>query len=519
MPSSRTLLTGLIALLCFGAAVAFIVTPHGPSVRSDGDPSRRLVLAINASVSTLDPAATRSVGSDLSLLGHVYDTLLRRQPDGGLSPWVAREVTRIDDSHWRITLRTDVRFPDGKRLDAAVVAWNIERIINPKNALRARSIFAAIQSAQVIDPSTVIVHTAKPFPTLPAQLAGLFLLDPDWTKHHNPAAETFGSGPYRLVSFRTGDRAVLAARSDYWGGAPAFDTVIFRTIPDMLAAEAALETGEVDFISGFPPIDVDRINAGGRALAVAMPSIRPAFIKLNLEQGPLAHSVALRQALNYAIDKDKLSQALFGSHARPLDGQIVTEAYQGFDPSLKAYPYDPARARALIRQSGVAPGDLDFELVTAPQAYMQSLDAVQIIAAQLADVGITVHLTTLDFSSYMTRYVREHKLAPLTFLAQADGSLEASALYSLYTTGNLYSYVSDPTIDALTKKVSSAYDGPQKTADYRQLAAHFRAYAPVIFLYDQPRTLAVNRRLRWHGASDEMINAADFHVVAHHRES
>jgi peptide/nickel transport system substrate-binding protein len=470
-----------------------------------------LTVAIDSAVNTLDPHATLSVGSDLSFLSHIFDTLTKRNAKGDIVPAVATEWKLVDPTTWRVTLRDDVTFPSGATANAELVKWNIDRILDQKNALRSRSTFSLIKEAKVISPTEIEITSSKPYPLLPTDLTSLYLLDPSWVENHPTVSEPSGSGPYELQSFRSGDAGVLRLRKNYWGTEkPAFDEVTFRTIPDEAAQLAALQAGEVDVVSGFSPKEIEGINIGGKAKAVSQPSIRPTFVKFNVETGPLAKSPELRQALNYAIDKQSIVDAFFAGHSEVLKGQVLSSPYNGYNSALEPYPYDPQKAIELIAKSGVPADQLNFEFTVPTDAYQSAVDISQFISAQLEEVGVKTTINRLDFAAYMTKYVKDHAMSPLMYLSQGNGTLEAAAIYRLYQTGNVYSYFSDPKLDGLNAAAQSEFDEAKRKAIYVQASEHFREAAPVLFLFTLPRTIAYSSKLVWHERGDEFITAADF---------
>ncbi len=489
------------------AAAALLVMPLSAASAED------LTIAIDSSINTLDPHATLSVGSDLSFLSHIFDTPTKRDAKGDIVPGVATAWKLVNPTTWRLTLRTDVTFPSGAIADAELVKWNIDRILDAKNALRQRSTFGLIKEAKVISPTELEIVSSRPYPLLITDLTSLYLLDPSWVAKHPTVSEPSGSGPYELASFRSGDSGVLRLRKNYWGAEkPAFEQVIFRTIPDEAARLAALQAGEVSVISGFSPKEIERINATGKATAVSQASIRPTFVKFNVENGPLAKSQELRQALNYAIDKQAIVDAFFAGHSEVLQGQVLSSPYNGFNPELKPYPYDPKKALELIAKSGVPADQLNFEFTVPTDAYQSAVDISQFISAQLEEVGIKTRINRLDFAAYMTKYVKDHAMSPLMYLSQGSGTLEAASIYRLYQTGNVYAYLADAKLDELNASAQAEFDQAKRKAIYVQASERFREIAPVLFLFTLPRTVAFSSKLEWHPRGDEFITAADFTI-------
>ncbi len=502
IPHAR--LRALLGLLCLTGL--FDVAACGRDGASDAR-SSRVVIALANDVATLDPHKTNTVATDLSVLGHIYPALTTRTPDLKLNPGLAQRWEAVSPTTWRFHLTQNARFANGEPLDAAAVAWNLNRVLNPDTGSRIRPWFQLVSSVDTPDAVTVDIHIREPFPALPAQLSMLFLLPPVWAQSHDPGRETLAGGPYQLVRHITDDRIELARNPGYFGPRPPFDTVEFRVIPSATGRVAALMAGEVDLITNYPGAEVERLKAAGFAQAGVTPGIRTVFLKLNTEIAPLGDR-RVRQALNYAIDKTALSRGLFGGQVQPLNGQLLTPAYFGYDPALAPYPYDPARARRLLAEAGVH-GDQPIELQVPTDYTPQGEETAQVVADQLRAVGLNVHLRQLEPSYYMDRYVKAHDLGALSLLTYAWPTLDADGLLSLLRSDTPYAYYEDPWLDRALAEARQDVDIARRQDRYHAIARHLREEAPVVFLYVQPLTYAASPRVDWRVRGDDWIRAMD----------
>ncbi|KAF1053498.1 MAG: Heme-binding protein A [Stenotrophomonas maltophilia] len=467
-----------------------------------------VTLGVATEVNTFDPHMTTSVGSDLSLASHLYDSLVTRAPDLSLQPDVALSWQAVSEDSWRFELDPRAHFADGEPLDAQAVAWNLQRVQDPARHARIAPWFAGIRAVRVLGPHSLEIDTHGPFPTLPSQLTMLFLLPPQWAASHDPATASLPSGPYAVAEFQPGDQLHLVRNPQYWKAPPYFDEVRLKIMPDASARVSALLAGEVDWISGIPLSEVKRIQADGRARAgVIAPSTRSVFIKLNTQRPPL-DDVRVRQALNYAIDKQGMVSALFDGRTEVSRCQFLTPAYFGYNPALQAYPYDPPRARQLLREAGVAPGTR-LQLEVPSSVYLQGDEVTQVIAAQLAAVGLDVQLVQLDFATWITRYLRTHQLGDMSLLAYAWPTIDADGILSLLQGGSAYAYFADAPFDAALAAGRSTLDPARRLEAYRNATARACEQAPMIFLYDQPFTYAESPRLRWQARADDWVRAYD----------
>jgi peptide/nickel transport system substrate-binding protein len=467
----------------------------------------KLTIALSANVTMLDPGMTTTVGTDLSVISHLYTPLVIRGPDLKLQPALATSWELINDTTWRFHLRPGVTFPDGEKLDAAVVKWNIERVLDPALKAPVRAWLSAITEVRAVDPSTVDLITTSPYPSLPDQMSMIFFLPPSWTKTHNPAIEASGTGPYDLVEFKPGDHVTLKAKQ----GAPenpAFANVMFRIIPEDASRIAALLVGEVDLIAGVPPSELERIKQSGNATVGAVPSTRIQFVKFNNLIPPFKNNPTLRLALNYAVDKQAILDALFGGYGTLSQCQPLNASYFGFNPDLKPIPYDPKKAKELLAKAGY-PNGLTLEFEVPVGRYLLGSEIAQAIAAQLADVGVTTTIVEMEYGRWLDKYQNAGNVAALSYLGQSWPTLNADGMLSLFETGNRYSYYENADFTNAIRAARATNDQAKRIALYKQATESFCADPAHIMLFDQPTTYAESKRINWHVRSDDWFRAVD----------
>lgn len=466
-----------------------------------------VTLALTNAVNTLDPHQSASVGLDLSVLSHVYPLLIQRGPDMELHPSLATEWEAVDDLIWRFTLVEGAKFANGEPIDADTVAWNIARVTNKDNPTRISSWFTPVTGATAISPTEVEIKTSSPYPALPAQLSMFMLLPPEWAASHDPASETMSGGPYVIDRVNPGDSITMTRNPDYFGQAPAFEHVTFRTIPETSSAIAALVAGEVDYINKIPPSELPRITDSGVATGGAVPSTRSVFIKFNTEKPPMDNKL-FRQALNHAVDKDAIVDVLFGGEADVSNCQVMTPAYFGYNPDLKPYAYDPEKAEALIEESGVDLSQpLEFEVPTA--TYLQGEEVAQAVAQMFADVGVQTEYRAMEFGAYMDKYRKAHDLGQMSLLGQAWPTIDADGLLTLFKPGDQYAYWNDANFGAALEAGNATTDPEARKAAYADAARIMCEEAPVVFMYAQPATYGVSNKVDYTPRGDDWVRAFD----------
>lgn len=488
------------------AVFAVVATPLAVA-QSPAD--RALTIALASNVNTYDPHMTATIGTDMSVLAHVYVGLLDRGPDLRLRPQLATSWRLVDDTTWRFELRAGATFANGEKLDAAAVKWNFDRVRNPEVNARIRPWFELIRDVRVVSDTALEIVTSQPYPTLADQLSMFLLLPPQWARANNPAATTMPSGPYEIREVRPGDRIVLAARANYWGERPDFSTVTFRIVPEVAGRIAALMAGEVDLVTGIPPSEFQRINRSNRARAGAVDSIRTFYLRLNNLIPPFRDNRNLRLALNYAIDKQAIVETILGGLGRVLNCQIMSPDYFGFNTELRPIPYDPARARQLLRESGITtPITIDFDIPTG--VYLMSQEITQAIAAQLEEVGIRARMNEMEFGAFMNKYLRSRQLAPMNYLSLAWPTLDGDGLMSFFETGNIYAYFEDEPFTRLLRESRTTSNPEQRRRVLQQAAQRLCDEAAAVWLFAQPATYGVSNRVEWRARGDDWVRAMDF---------
>lgn len=492
----------------FASIAAVLLLAMAPCGAANAQTGKTLTIAVGSNINTLDPHMTATVGTDLSVLSHVYPALIKRGPDLKLKADVAKSWKAVDDTTWQFDLDERAVFSNGEKIDATAVKWNLDRVRDPKVNARIRQWFTLISEVTAVDAKTLQIKTSSPYAALADQLSMFFLLPPAWAQANTPVSATMAGDQYQIVENARGSRIVLEPNPKYWGDKAAFDRVEFRIIPESSARVAALSAGEVDFISQIPVSEVERLNKAGRVEASALSSTRTAFLKLNLSKPPIDNKL-FRQALNYAVDKKGISDALFAGKAALSNCQVLTPDYFGYNPDLKPIPYDPAKARDLLKQSGVDLSQtIEFEIPTS--VYLQGEEVVQAIAAQFADVGIKAKISELEFGAFMNKHLQARNLAQMAYLTYAWATLDADGILGLFMAGNIYDYWGDKSFNTIIEAGRATVDPAKRKEVYRQATQKMCDELPVVFLFVQPLTYGLSKRVAWKARGDDWVRATDF---------
>jgi peptide/nickel transport system substrate-binding protein len=433
------------------AVAALALSGCATSDDSGGEP-QELVLGQIIALNTFD---TRQAewGNRALYYQAVFDTLLLSTSDGGLEPYLASAYEYNDDNtELTLTIRDNVTFTDGAKLDADAVVANLENFKNGGGGFATD--LANVDTIEAVDASTVVLTLSAPDPALLSYLsraAGL-IASPATLGTEDAATNPIGSGPYILDTAATviGTSYVYTKNPNYWN--PDFqyyDKVTLSVLSDPTAAVNAIKAGEVNAARLADNNFNDEITGAGW-------SIEPNELDfqglLLLDRGgemdPALGDVRVRQAINYALDRDGLLEAL--QHG---NGTVTTQVFRAnsaaYDPALDAaYPYDPEKAKALLAEAGYGDG----LTLAMPSTVVLGATSFTLIEQQLADVGITVQYTDTAPENYIGDLIAPKYGSVFMSLEQNPDWQLIQFMISPTASFNPFHY-GDETTDALIKDI------------------------------------------------------------------
>lgn len=318
-----------------------------------------------------------------------------------------------DGTVWTFKLRKGVTFHDGTDVNADAVIFNFDRYMNksfpyyyPELNAQAGLNIGGIKSYRKVDDTTIEVTTNGPWSYLPSDLAVVFLGSPAAiTKLGNDGfgKAPVGTGPFKFVSFERGQKLELARNETYWAGAPKLEKLILRPIPDPTARVAALRSGEVNWIEVPPPDDTPALKSEGfQVLTNAYDHIWPWVFDTTK---PPFNNVKVRQALNYAIDRDSLVKNILKDTAEPAL-QAAPHANFAYRKENDLYSYDPVKAKQLLTEAGF-PNGFTFTLSfpTSGSGNMIPVPMNEALKQDLAAVGVTVQLKSIEWAAMVSDFL------------------------------------------------------------------------------------------------------------------
>jgi peptide/nickel transport system substrate-binding protein len=444
-----------------------------------------------------------SIQTTMSVCYNIHDTLFHPQEDASVLPALAQKWEKVDDLTWKITLRKDAVFHNGEPVNAAAVKFSYDRINSDDVKSPHKGKLSAFTDLNVIDDYTFTIKTEQPYaPGL--YMLGYYLpiVPPKYIQevgNEKYNTDPVGSGPYRLKKWVRGEEIVLEAFDKYYGPKPAYKTVIFKANPEEASRIAALVTGEADVISGVPVHQRKKIVESGKAYLTPQMGVMP-YIGINTYEAPFS-DVRVRQALNYAIDKELIVKALFDGKAIICAGPISPRTF-GADPKLKPYPYDPGKARQLLKEAGYPDG---IEARLAYPTYMSQIqEQAEAIAANMTKAGFKVTLEPFERAVMWERYKgKKHQL----YIYWWDDAPEPDRyMYSLFNSKSRDYYYKNTAVDELLDKGRTIMDRKERAKIYAQIDDMLYKDAPWAYLYVVPEVFGVADDVDYQGRRDGFLN-------------
>ncbi|MER3438201.1 MAG: hypothetical protein C4346_11775 [Chloroflexota bacterium] len=437
-----------------------------------------LVIDLAAEPANLDPATTYD-RDGWSVVHAVYDALLQYNEEGQPEPLLAESLTWLEPQTYEIRLRPGVVFHNGEPLNADALVFSVAHVRdNP--ASQIAGLFSVIEDVEVVDALTARLKLARPAPWLPAQMAAwLVMLPPGYATSADAFAKPVGTGPYRFVEWKPGERIVLEANPAPFAGSPKGQAiaqrVVYRFVPEGSTRVADLLAGTSHLIRAVPVDQLESVERAG-ATVLRVPISGSAWVRIPTDVAPFS-DVRVRQALNYAVDVETIIAALLGGNGQRLPNFFPPSGL-GFDPALEPYPFDPDKAKALLAEAGYAGG---FE-TSLDYAASEHKDVVEAIAGQLGEVGIKVTVQKQELANFNATW-KDPQAAPLRMVTWRPLFDPYTLLNLLVSNQGFLSRHDNPRIQALFDAFATEPDAEKRAQVARQLGAALRDEPAAVYLY------------------------------------
>jgi peptide/nickel transport system substrate-binding protein len=488
-----------------------VLTLIGPLL-AGAQPAGTLVVGVVAEPVNLDPAQVTDLNSN-RVSRRIAETLVTFPEESTqIVPGLAESWTISRDGlSYTFKLRKGIRFHDGTPLNAEAVKFSIERQIlesHPFNKLGkypfANFFFGNVKALEVMDDLTIRFILKEPRASFLAVLTSgaASIVSPTAVRKSGAdyALHPVGTGPFRYVSWDRGQRVVLERNPDYWRGPVKLERVIYRPIVEDQARLTELLTGTLDLIVGVPADFVSQLENNPKLGLLKQVGAHVWYLGINNQKKPFDDR-RVRQALNYAVNKDALVRDVLKGTGAVSRGPVLPGTW-GADPGLRAYPYDPERAKKLLAEAGYPSGFSTTMWVPESGSGMQSPVAMAtVMQSNLKAVGVNVALQTMEWGAYLAKLrTKEQELFALSWMAgnEDPDMVMYPLLHSTQWTPNgpnraLYR---NEKFDDLLAQARVLTDQGKRAEIYREAQRILVEDAPWVFVDHEIQIAAFSRRVQ-----------------------
>ena len=447
-----------------------------------------LSLGMTVEPSGLDPTIAAPVAIREVTWANLFETLVKLDESGHIQPLLAKSWTVSPDGlTYTFQLQTGAKFHDGTPFTSADVKFSFDRARAPTSTNAQKQIFAPIEAVETPDPATAIIRLKQP--------SGNFLYYFAWgdasivspgTAEAN-RANPVGTGPFRFRTWARGDRVELVRNPDYWGEKPKLETVTFRFIGDPQAQVAALRAGDLD---AFPNLAAPELFADlqkdKRFTAIAGNTEGEIVAGMNNARKPF-DDVRVRRALMHAIDRKALVEGAYSGIGKPI-GSHFSPNHPAFVDTSGVLPYDPAKAKALLKEAGYEKG-LSFTIKSPQMAY--AARSAELMAAMFEEVGVEAKIVPTEFPAKWIEDVFKAKNYDMTIVAHAE-PLDID----IYARPTYYFSYKNERFNALMAEVAATADEAARNAKYQEAERILADDVPALFLFQLPKLGVWDARLK-----------------------
>lgn len=507
----------------------FLLATTALAALAGGAAAQNLTMGIAAPVSSVDPHFfNASPNNSLSMM--LFDRLVERDAQARIRPGLAESWRVVEDTVWEFRLREGITWHDGRPFTADDVAFSYQRAPSVPNSPGGFGGFLRmVQRVEVVDARTLRIHTPAPHPNLLTELASVAIIsrhagEGAATEDYNSGRAAIGTGPYRLVSNRTGQEQVVERNPNWYGGAEPWQRVTYRLIANDGARSAALLAGDVDVIDQVASTDLPRLRNDQRAAVHEIQGLRVIYLQFDFSrQGevptvtdndgrPLPRNpfldVRVRRALSNVIDRQALAERVMEGTATAT-AQWLPPGTFGHVPDLRPATPDPNEARRLLAEAGF-PNGFRLTLHTPQDRYPNDAKTAQAVAQMWTRIGVRTQVEALTWNVFAPRNNRQEFAARLV----GWGSVTGEPSYLLVNILGTYDPArrtgasnngrySNPALDALTARAVAVLDDEQREAllrDATRMAVEDVGLVPLFMLNN---TWATRRGLTYQARMDE----------------
>ncbi len=475
-------------------------------------PAGTLVVGLVAEPVNLDPPQVTDLNSN-RVGRRIVETLVTFPEESTqVVPGLAESWTISKDGlQYSFKLRRGITFHDGTPLNAEAVKFSIERQINPSHPAYklgkypfANFFFGNVKAVEVLSEERVAFLLNEPRASFLSILTAgaASIVSPTAVMKWGPDYPTHpvGTGPFRFASWDRGQRVVLEKNPTYWKYPVKVERVIYRPIVEDQARLTELLTGTLDVIVGVPADFVSQLEQNPKITLLKQVGAHVWYLGMNNQKKPFDDK-RVRQALNYAVNKDAIVKDVLKGTGASSRGPVLPGTW-GADPALKAYPYDPERAKKLLAEAGYPNGFSTTLWVPESGSGMQAPVAMStVMQSNLKAVGVNVSLQTMEWGAYLAKLrTKEQELFALSWMAGTEDPdmVMYPLLHSSQWTpvGPNRALYKNPRFDALLQQARLTTDQTKRAQLYKEAQRILVDDAPWVFVDHEIQIAALSKRVQ-----------------------
>ena len=482
--------------LLAGAAIAVLMAAS-PVVAQT--PPNVLIVGQIAEPQTLDPQVS-TAANDFRILTNMFEGLVRFA-EGTLEvePALATDWTISDDGLvYTFTLREGVTFHDGTPFNAEAVKFTFDRMLDEEHPYYDTGPFplsfnfADVTSVEVLDEYTVEFTLGTPFAPFMTNLAtntGV-IVSPTAVAEYGEdfGRNPVGTGPFKFEEWQSNTRVVVSRNEDYWGDPAGMETVVFRPITDANTRVAEMLSGGIDIMVEVPPDNVSMFAEDPSFTVYDAVGPHTWYVMLNAKEGPFADPL-VRQAANYAVNKETLVNDVLSGTADVSAGPIPPAFAWAYNDAVEPYPYDPEMAEQLLEESGVEDLSVTFYVTEGGSGMLDPIPMGTAIQADLEAVGFDVEIETYEWNTFLANVnpglEGKADMAEMAWMTTDPDTLPFLTLRTAAWPedgGFNSSYYSNVDVDEMLDQARMETDPETRAALYRDLQQVVHDDAPWIFV-------------------------------------
>lgn len=442
----------------------------------------------------LDPNKVSSAAL-LPVMSLLYNGLTKYGQDMSTQPDLATSwKASPDQKTWTFTLRSGVKYHDGREFTAQDAVKNIERVLDKTTGSQARVRLSMISSVTAVDPRTLKIELSTPNALLPTALVQVRMSDVDTIADVNKNAN--GTGPYKLKDFVPDDHADLVRNDAYFGIKGKLDEIKVVTAADPTSAVNSLRNSELDVVWNVPPLDVGNLRNDPN-LSVLKPQTYSGSVVWEVDTtSPPFDRKEARQALSYALDRAKMLTAGYDGLGVTADANgMLNPSQAAYDKSQSTYDFDLDKARSLFAQAGVKAGSkLTFWTTAGRNPQWETMG--EILQQDLKKIGINLDIQKNEVSTWLQKFFPAGQKYPGTIVANyLSVPVEPSQELNFFKTGICECNWTNATYDHLLQQALGTGDEAARDGIYRQMQEILNAEVPLIVPLKTSQLTVIQKRL------------------------